>query len=92
MAVSMNFEYDGVTGLSPGETVEVGWCLFDGEFPPLIDGTQVLRGGPDRHFVEIRRTLDEGATGNCRAFFYTVRNLSSGFVYVGNNYIFPEVS
>jgi hypothetical protein len=93
MPVSMSYEYDGVTGIGPGETVQLGWCLFRGEFPdPLIDHTQIIRGGPGRHFVEVRRTVEEGETpGNCRAFFYTVKNLSSEFIYTGNNYIFFKV-
>jgi len=93
MAVTLNYEYDGVTGLNPGQEVEIGSCLFDGEFPdPMIDHTIIIRGGADRHFVEVKRTLEEGQTpGFCRAFFYTVRNLSSGFIYTGNNYIFVKI-
>ena len=94
MPIDMHFEYLGVLGINPGETVDVGWCLFDGEFPdPLIDHTIIFGGGPDRHFVEVRRTFDEGQTpGNCRAFFHSVRNLSSGFIYTGQNYIFFRVT
>jgi hypothetical protein len=92
--IDMHFEFQGVLGINSGQTVDVGWCLFDGEFPdPLIDHTQILRGGPDRHFVEVRRTLEEGQTpGFCRAFFYSIRNLSSDFIFTGQNYIFFRVT
>jgi hypothetical protein len=93
MPVTFNFEYDGVAGINPGETITVGWVLFAGEFPPLIDHGQILRGGPGRHFVQVRTMDQEGeSAGFSRAFFYTVRNLDSAFIYTGYNYIFPKVT
>ena len=88
MAVVMTYEYLGVTAVAPGETVEIGWCLFRHEFPdPLINHTE---GGEGDRILEIRRTVEHGEQpGQCRAFFYTVKNLHSlDWMVVGNNYIF----
>jgi hypothetical protein len=93
MAVSFSFEFLGTLSINGGQTVNVGWELFPGEFPPLIDHSIILRGGPGRNFVEVRDILHEGVTpGAFRAFNYNARNLSPNFIFTGMNYIFPKVS
>ncbi len=91
MAVTFNHEYLGVSSIGPGETVEIGWELFPGEFPPLIDHSYMVGFATGRHFLEVRTTVVEGrSSGFVRAFYYTIRNLDSHFMYTANDYIFPS--
>lgn len=90
--IRSTYEYDGVLGLNAGQTANVGWLMFDGDFPPLIDHSIILRGSASRHFVQVRGFDQEGATpGFGRAVYYTVQNLDSEFIYTGLNYIWFNV-
>jgi hypothetical protein len=92
VAIRSTYENDGVLGLNAGELATVGWEMFDGDFPPLIDHSIILRGSAGRHFVRVTVFDQEGATpGFGRAVYYTVQNLDSEFIFTGLNYIWFNV-
>jgi hypothetical protein len=92
MAIEMTFEKLGQVSIAAGATVQIGWQLFDGEFPPLIDHTSVFGFDSARHIVRVSTIDHEGP--NNRAFHYSVTNISSGpaIVVIPQHYIFFKAS
>jgi len=90
--ITMTVEFDGLLGLNAGETATVGWLMFDGDWPPLIDHSIIIRGSSGRHFVQVRGFDQEGFTpGHGRASYYTVRNLDTEFIQTFMDYIWFNV-
>ncbi len=92
MPVTFAYEYMGITTVRPGETVEMGWELFPGEFPPLIDHSFFSVGGPGgyRTFLDVHPTVVEGPEPGPRAFFYSVQNPNPGYAFMFTDFIFPK--
>ena len=91
--IHSTFEYDGVLGLNAGETATVGWEMFDGDFPPLVDHSVILRGSESRHFVQVRgstRKVRRRASGERSTT--PLENLDSAFIYTGLNNIWLQRS
>ena len=92
MAIAMYFESLGIVSLAKDATVHIGWELFDGEFPPLINHTSVFGFDDARHVVRVS-SLDHEGPGT-RAFHYYVTNISAGPAPVAfpQSYIFFKVT
>jgi hypothetical protein len=92
MAIDVYFENLGQLSIAAGATVAVGWELFPGEFPPLINHTSVYGFDSARHIVRVGTIDHEGP--NNRSFHYSVTNISSGRapVVIPLSYIFHKKS
>ena len=92
MAITMTFERLGQVAIARGATVQVGWELFEGEFPPLPNYTLVFGGDSERHIVRVSAVDHEGP--HSRSFFFTLTNISAGPapIVVPQGYIFFKVS
>lgn len=92
MAIQMTFENLGQVSIAAGATVQIGWELFGGEFPPLINHTSVFGFDGARHIVRVSAVDHEGPHN--RSFHYSVTNISAGPapVVIPQSYIFFKVS
>jgi hypothetical protein len=92
MAIEMFHENLGQLSLARGETVRIGWELFPGEFPPLINHTSVFGLDDARHIVRVSTVDHEGPHNT--SFHYSVTNISAGpaAVTFPQSYIFFKVS
>lgn len=76
MAIQMFLENLGQVSIARGATVHVGFELFPGEFPPLINHTSVFGFDSARHIVRVGLMDHEGP--NNRSFRYSLTNISAG--------------
>jgi hypothetical protein len=92
MAITSTFEALGQVSIARGASVTIGWQLFEGEFPPLIDHTTVFGFDNGRHIVRVSGIDHEGP--HEKSFRYTATNVSTGPapVVVPQHYIFFKVS
>jgi hypothetical protein len=92
MAINMSFESLGQVSIAAGATVRIGWELFEGEFPPLVNHTSVFGFDSARHIVRVSAMDHEGPHN--RSFRYSVTNISTGPapVVIPQSFIFFKVS
>jgi hypothetical protein len=89
MAVQMNFESLGQLSLNRDATVQIGWQLFEGEFPPLINHTNNFTFGGTGGLRLRLSTVDHDHL----IFRYSVSVVGggTGVVVFPQSYVFPKV-
>jgi hypothetical protein len=88
MAITMSLEKLGQVSIAAGASIRIGWELFPGELPPIVDHTLVF--GFDRFEHVVRVGPIDHVGPNSRAFRYTATNVSGGpaVVVVPQHYLF----
>jgi len=94
MAIEMKFEALGQIALARGQTVNIGWELFEGEFPPLVNHSNIVGFDDGRHKVQLGPMEHESKSVNgIHSFRYNVTNTSTGpaVIHLPQSYIFFTV-
>lgn len=88
MAISMTHESLGQLSISAGQTVQIGWRLSPGKFPPVVNHCVGFGFDDARHMIRVSSMDHE--MDNTPSFFYTATNISAGPapVVTAQNYIF----
>lgn len=88
MAITMSLEKLGQVSIAAGASIRIGWELFQGELPPIVDHTTVFGFDSFEHVVRVG-PIDHVGPG-ARAFRYTATNVSGGpaAIVVPQHYLF----